>query len=417
MGDWRHQSEKIKRLHRPNLKDWTRYGQYYSFPLFVKSLLSNPSNYIHRRTLTHKNNRYQKLPVHLDARYVSPTEFHIKYESHRIPVIISHIPQGYGYNFLSATKNDPEERTLHCHRLRPWPALNNWTLPSLEENKLLREKKFKCGEDDNGNSIKISLENFLCYTLQSHDDSPLYIFDDPLFDSRSLYQYFTNQYTVPPYFSEDYFQLVGEKRRPPYRWFLVGPERSGTTVHIDPLGTSAWNTVLYGLKLWAIFPPHVPKKIVKGKKFVQKNEDDEPIDYFLNILPRIQREALYERKSYTPHKYYDSFECYVFIQYPTETVFIPSGWWHAVLNLTHTVAVTQNFCSSYNFDRVWTKTRVGRKKLASIWLKKLETHHPKLAKRARGLNDNDGFIMKYPRKKNCRKGIIGIGEKNFKYNN
>lgn len=66
------------------------------------------------------------------------------------------------------------------------------------------------------------------------------------------------------------------------------------------------------------------------------------INYFVDILPRIRR------------KYRDSIEMYEFIQYPGETVFVPGGWWHAVLNLEDSVAITQNFCSRNNFEKVGT---------------------------------------------------------------
>lgn len=131
------------------------------------------------------------------------------------------------------------------------------------------------------------MKYYLEYLLYNRDDSPLYLFESSFEDKEDARKIIQN-YQTAEYFQDDLFKLAGEKKRPPYRWLLMGPERSGTTVHVDPLFTSAWNASVVGHKRWVLFGGKVPKSIVKGKEFRGKDYEDEAINYFTEILPKLK---------------------------------------------------------------------------------------------------------------------------------
>ncbi|MCD7471314.1 hypothetical protein HAX54_011650 [Datura stramonium] len=71
---------------------------------------------------------------------------------------------------------------------------------------------------------------------------PLYIFDEKFGEAAPE---LLKDYIVPDMFKEDFFDVLDKDQRPPFRWLIMGPERSGASWHVDPGLTSAWNTLLY----------------------------------------------------------------------------------------------------------------------------------------------------------------------------
>jgi hypothetical protein len=110
-----------------------------------------------------------------------------------------------------------------------------------------------------------------------------------------------------------------------------------------------------------IFHPDLKKKMVKGDHHFKKGEDDEPIHWFARVLPKIIEDVDKEWQHRQPSQRQgiETRGVYEFIQKPGDTIFIPGGWWHAVLNIDDTVAITQNFASTACFEKVWLDARSG----------------------------------------------------------
>ncbi|KAI3412796.1 uncharacterized protein J3R85_016925 [Psidium guajava] len=215
-----------------------------------------------------------------------------------------------------------------------WPAKNLWTIDQLLCN--YGDTAFRISQRSS-RKILMNLKDYVSYMKVQHDEDPLYIFDDKFGEvAPSLLK----DYCVPHLFQEDFFDVLDQEQRPPFRWLIIGPERSGASWHVDPALTSAWNTLLCGRKRWALYPPgKVPLGVT-----VHVNEDDGDVNvqspsslqWWLDFYPLLADED-------------KPIEC---TQLPGETIFVPSGWWHCVLNLEATVAVTQNFVNSKNFEFV-----------------------------------------------------------------
>ncbi|KAL3733117.1 hypothetical protein ACJRO7_022611 [Eucalyptus globulus] len=215
-----------------------------------------------------------------------------------------------------------------------WPAKSPWTIDQL----LCKygDTPFRISQRSS-RKILMKLKDYASYMKFQHDEDPLYIFDDKFGEAAPG---LLKDYCVPHLFQEDFFDVLDSEQRPPYRWLIIGPERSGASWHVDPALTSAWNTLLCGKKRWALYPPgKVPLGVT-----VHVNEDDGDVNvqnpsslqWWLDFYPLLANED-------------KPIEC---TQLPGETIFIPSGWWHCVLNLETTVAVTQNFVNSKNFEFV-----------------------------------------------------------------
>ncbi|XVE95270.1 hypothetical protein REPUB_Repub02eG0081900 [Reevesia pubescens] len=223
-----------------------------------------------------------------------------------------------------------------------WPARNTWTIDKL----LLKygDTEFRISQRTPG-KVSMKFKDYVSYMKQQHDEDPLYIFDDKFGESAPG---LLKDYNVPQIFQEDFFDVLDRDSRPPFRWLIIGPERSGASWHVDPALTSAWNTLLCGRKRWALYPPG---RVPLGVTLHVNDEDgdvniDSPtsLQWWLDFYPLLADED-------------KPIEC---TQLPGETIFVPSGWWHCVLNLETTVAVTQNFgaCLALNADK-WLE-RLGK---------------------------------------------------------
>ncbi|GAO13814.1 hypothetical protein UVI_02004640 [Ustilaginoidea virens] len=214
-----------------------------------------------------------------------------------------------------------EKPFLLSRCIQDWPACSRW---SIEE--LLR---MYANVEFRAEAVDWTMERYCEYMRDNRDESPLYLFDRKFAEKMAITVGRRDgaAYWKPDCFGPDLFEVLGDER-PAHRWLIVGPERSGSTFHKDPNGTSAWNAVIQGSKYWIMFPPDAQ---VPG---VYVSEDCSEVTSPLSIAEWLL--TFHEEARRLP-------DCVEGICHAGEILHVPSGWWHLVVNLEDGIALTQNF--------------------------------------------------------------------------
>ncbi|KAF2203758.1 F-box domain-containing protein [Delitschia confertaspora ATCC 74209] len=209
--------------------------------------------------------------------------------------------------------------------VKEWPIYGQWTPETLLSK--YPSVKFRA------EAVDWPLETYMSYTSNNTDESPLYLFDRAFVEKTSITvgrDEPNSSYWSPDCFGDDLFHVLGSQR-PDHRWMIMGPKRSGSTFHKDPNATSAWNAVLTGSKYWLMFPSRPGVEPPPG---IILSEDQSEITSPLSIAEYLLTFHAEARR--TPG-------CREGICYAGEVLHVPSGWFHLVLNLGDSLALTQNF--------------------------------------------------------------------------
>ncbi|SPP79032.1 2-oxoglutarate and iron-dependent oxygenase JMJD4 homolog [Drosophila guanche] len=136
-------------------------------------------------------------------------------------------------------------------------------------------------------------------------------------------------YKVPKYFASDWLnEQLMEQKRDDYRFVYMGPRDSWTSYHSDVFGSFSWSTNIVGHKKWLIMPPGEELKLS---------------DRLGNLPFSINEQLLDEHKVHY----------FTINQKANEAVFVPSGWYHQVWNLTDTISINHNWFNACNVPLVW----------------------------------------------------------------
>ena len=238
-----------------------------------------------------------------------------------------------------------------------WPAMQpggarSWTFGNLRRR--MGHTLVDAGSSTGGVPFYLVAHNATSPSPGRHDLA-LYVFDSNFEGDADYESLLEDWLPLPCIAGGDVFASERAREhedRPSWRWLLAGPPGSGTPLHQDPWGYSSWNASCVGVKRWVLFPPTVPYATLnpprqdllsRAIRWLTGVEPPRSAAAFMDeVLPVLRERGLGHIE---------------LLQHPGEVVAFPAGWWHAVVNLTPTIAVTESFGRPCDLETVLRRLR------------------------------------------------------------
>jgi len=224
--------------------------------------------------------------------------------------------------------------------IEDWPALRDWVIDETPNWNFFL-KKFgadevtvaDCSTSEFGDQCRETttvseLISKLDDLEKRADIHHLYLKDWHLRLRHSGYSF----YYTPEIFSDDWMNdyYINSRKSggeiDDFRFVYLGFKGTFTPLHRDVYCSYSWSTNIFGCKKWTLFPPSVTAFLYgRGERHSLREQVFDVRSYDSLQFPSFSRAIA---------------EAIVIIQKPQETIFVPSGWFHQVENVTDCISIT-----------------------------------------------------------------------------
>ncbi|GJE99471.1 cupin-like domain-containing protein [Phanerochaete sordida] len=262
------------------------------------------------------------------------------------------------------------EEFLECHLkqnkpviigrrlIEGWPALQEWTQSSTSEaDDISMEINWghlseafgdqdvsvsDCSQADSFGNLECESAKLkdVVTKWQKGDGQSLYVKDWHLARSVESAPSSTRRtgtvpfYTTPTIFADDWMNAYYTAHTSDdFRFVYVGAAGTFTPLHRDVYCSYSWSTNVCGRKRWWLFPP-----------------EQTPL-----LFMRTRKVSVHDVRDVDPAQFPDFAQARPLVveQDEGETIFVPSGWYHQVENLTACVSINHNWCNSVNLPMLY----------------------------------------------------------------